>query len=290
MRTASTQLRTDLATQQSWFIADLYTFLLIPNNRLFRWSNTDYNVTVGGNTFLSTGPKFEKVQLEAVIGLSVNNLSIQVEADATDIIYDGLNFLQLVARGDFDRAQVQIDRCFMLTQGVTTDGTIRIFNGTIGNVSNLTRVGCQFDCNSLIHQFNVNLPQQLIQPGCQWTLYGAGCALNKAAFAVAGTTANGSATSLITAITTFSQATGYFDMGMMTYNTGANAGLTRTIKTYTNPHTFEMASGFPYIPQNGDTFTVYPGCDKTLATCTNKFNNATRFAGEPFVPAPETAI
>jgi hypothetical protein len=33
-----------------------------------------------------------------------------------------------------------------------------------------------------------------------------------------------------------------------------------------------------------------PGCDRTLATCTNVFNNAANFGGFPFIPTPETAV
>jgi uncharacterized phage protein (TIGR02218 family) len=45
---------------------------------------------------------------------------------------------------------------------------------------------------------------------------------------------------------------------------------------------------WPFAPQNGDQFTIYPGCDKTLDTCTNKFGNRPRFRGFKFIPIPET--
>jgi uncharacterized phage protein (TIGR02218 family) len=31
----------------------------------------------------------------------------------------------------------------------------------------------------------------------------------------------------------------------------------------------------------GDGVTLYPGCDKTIDTCKNKFNNNLNFQGEP---------
>jgi hypothetical protein len=40
----------------------------------------------------------------------------------------------------------------------------------------------------------------------------------------------------------------------------------------------------------GDQFQLLPGCDRTLATCTNVFNNAIHFGGFPFIPTPETAV
>jgi hypothetical protein len=43
-------------------------------------------------------------------------------------------------------------------------------------------------------------------------------------------------------------------------------------------------------PSPGDTFTAWPGCDRMLATCEIKFNNRLRYRGQPWIPAPETAI
>ena len=44
----------------------------------------------------------------------------------------------------------------------------------------------------------------------------------------------------------------------------------------------------PNVPAVGDTFSVFPGCDKTKTTCAGKFSNIARFRGFPFVPVPET--
>ena len=52
---------------------------------------------------------------------------------------------------------------------------------------------------------------------------------------------------------------------------------------------FVLTQPLPYAPAASDTFTVYPGCDKSQRTCQLKFNNIVNFAGFPYVPAPETA-
>jgi hypothetical protein len=46
----------------------------------------------------------------------------------------------------------------------------------------------------------------------------------------------------------------------------------------------------PYAPAPGDQFTAYPGCDKSVFTCQNKFNNLLNFGGFPFIPNEETAL
>ena len=35
---------------------------------------------------------------------------------------------------------------------------------------------------------------------------------------------------------------------------------------------------------SGDTIAIYPGCDKSLSTCHNVFNNTLNFVGMPLVP------
>ena len=85
------------------------------------------------------------------------------------------------------------------------------------------------------------------------------------------------------------QAAGYFDQGIVSFTSGANAGLTRTVKSYDPATGFTFALPLPVAPSAGDTMTARPGCDKTLAQCRSKFNNANRFRGYPWVPTPETA-
>jgi hypothetical protein len=74
--------------------------------------------------------------------------------------------------------------------------------------------------------------------------------------------------------------------------------LSRTVKTYLNANGLVTpVKPFPYTPQAGETFTIYPGCDKVgqiggdiaAGTCQVKFSNIARFKGTPFVPTPENA-
>jgi uncharacterized phage protein (TIGR02218 family) len=119
-------------------------------------------------------------------------------------------------------------------------------------------------------------------------LYDGGCGLNKASFTVSGTvTGAGYPTFTASGLT---QPNGYFAQGVVTFNTGLNAGLSRTVKRHSSgglitPYTF------PHIPQVGDTFSIYPGCDKTTGSqgCA-KFSNIAKFRGFPYVPSPETAL
>lgn len=51
-----------------------------------------------------------------------------------------------------------------------------------------------------------------------------------------------------------------------------------------------LVQPLPNIPGVGDTFTVYPGCNKSMQACRDKFSNIIHYGGEPYAPQPEQAI
>ncbi|WAC08905.1 MAG: phage BR0599 family protein [Thermodesulfobacteriota bacterium] len=53
--------------------------------------------------------------------------------------------------------------------------------------------------------------------------------------------------------------------------------------------TFTLFLAMPKTIQIGDTYEAYPGCDKKVSTCEDKYDNVINFRGEPFVP-PESVI
>ena len=80
-----------------------------------------------------------------------------------------------------------------------------------------------------------------------------------------------------------------FIQGTITGLTGANSGSSRTVAN--------MGSGWIYLKLAflspvlvGDQFQLLPGCDRTLASFTNVFNNASHFGGFPYIPTPDTAV
>ncbi len=87
--------------------------------------------------------------------------------------------------------------------------------------------------------------------------------------------------------TDYGQPNGWASAGTLTFGSGTLSGQSYAIKTQAGG-TLAMLVPLPALPAIGDTLTVYPGCDKTKATCRNKFNNVAAFQGQPYVPVPET--
>ena len=83
-------------------------------------------------------------------------------------------------------------------------------------------------------------------------------------------------------------ADGWFVGGVLIWETGANAGRACEVRDW-----MQATGGVglflpqPFTIQIGDRFRVYPGCDKRFGTCTDRFDNALNFRGEPYLPGQD---
>lgn len=84
---------------------------------------------------------------------------------------------------------------------------------------------------------------------------------------------------------------GFFDFGLITMvgSDNANAGLSREIKSYV-PGQFVLQEVFPYPVQAGDEYIATAGCDKSLPTCRDRYNNVINFRGFPYLPGTDKII
>jgi uncharacterized phage protein (TIGR02218 family) len=91
--------------------------------------------------------------------------------------------------------------------------------------------------------------------------------------------------------TSLTGADNYYNRAYILFTSGANTGLRRTVRSSLNAGgVLNLLQALPVAPAAGDAFTLYPGCNKSAATCTTRFSNIVNFKGFPFVPVPETAI
>jgi uncharacterized phage protein (TIGR02218 family) len=265
-------------------MADLYTFTL-KSGTVFRFTSWDTNLVVLGNTFLTGPPHIARTAIEEKLGMDAATLELTIEAGPTDMV-TGIPIMQGILGGSVDGAGLRIDRLFMDSSG-NQIGTVVRFSGFIGQLEEMTRSAAKITVNAATAYLNMQIPSIILQPGCTNTLFDPRCGLAKAAFANNLTVQSGSTVNKI--ITTSGQPAGYFDNGQLVFTSGTNNGLTKAIRQYTGGVIY-FNSPLPFLPNAGDTFTAYPGCDKTQATCSGKFNNLANFEGFPYVPAPETAI
>lgn len=81
------------------------------------------------------------------------------------------------------------------------------------------------------------------------------------------------------------ESDGYWNGGTITFTSGDNDGLSVEVKS-SDQSSGELVLWEPLVHpvQIGDTYSIVPGCDKSVDTCKAKFNNYDNFGGFPNVP------
>jgi hypothetical protein len=84
---------------------------------------------------------------------------------------------------------------------------------------------------------------------------------------------------------------GWFAGGVLTWESGPNAGRSIEVKSWTQA-TGEIELFLPmgYAIESGDAFRIHPGCDKRLDTCIDRFANVLNFRGEPYLPGSDLLL
>ena len=289
-------LNSTAAVELVW--CDVFTITLV-GGTVLRWSGTDIPVTINGTTW-SLGPGIVRGRLRRGRGISVDTL--QVTLYPGDISIATSPLAQYIARGGFDNARLESIRAFKLASSVGWTGEVDDSTGRISGVKP-DREQVSLNVKSDTELFDVMVPREVYQPGCTNTLYDTACAVSRASRTLTGTTATGTDINRIQftinptgAVNTATVADKYYALGVIKFTSGACAGVARTIKRHQGQVTpgvlpaqvITVLQPLPAEVASGDAFEIYPGCDKTKATCEAKFSNLIRFRGHPYIPAPET--
>jgi len=290
MRPSSPALR-DLLASRQFVTAALLTFTLIDGTKL-RYCTGDRDITSAGHLFTAggqTGPycftESAFPQVTEKIGTDVSTLMFTVLPGSSTV--GSVPFRVAIKVGLFQGAEFDYERAYMPIYGDVSVGTVLRFSGLVGQVD-VGRSGVYFSINSHTERLNKQLPINLFQPGCLNTLYDTGCTLSRAAFAIPGVVLAGTTNRVI--VTGAISAPDDLDLGSIVFNDGVAATMARMIRTFDGVATLILASPLPVTPQPLDTFTAYPGCDKTETRCTSRFLNHVNFRGVPDIPAAETAV
>jgi uncharacterized phage protein (TIGR02218 family) len=292
MKTGSSDL-TALLTTRQFYAVDLFQFTLV-DGTILRYAGGDKDITYGGNTYSCGGAVGPFFQTRTGRGLCKWKIGVEVDTLQFDVLpgtstVEGFDFLVACKFGIFDGAEMILYRAFMPTYGDTSAGLVNIFTGRVVEID-CGRSLATFNINSHLELLSQQMPRNLYQPGCLNTLYDSACTLVKSSFATTASASSGCTASTLNA--TLSQATGYFNQGTLQMTSGNNEGFQRMVKTYTNgtPSVVNVLFPFPYAISSGDTFAIYPGCDKQQTTCSSKFSNIANFRGMPYIPQPEVGV
>lgn len=128
---------------------------------------------------------------------------------------------------------------------------------------------------------------QPVMPTCRFRLGDSRCTVDLEAARVSGSVTalatpdlRVGAAKRIFADASRTEADGYFQLGRLTWTSGANIGISVDVKLYA-ADTFTLERPMQYDIELGDAYTVVPGCDRIFTTCDTKFANAVNFGGFP---------
>ena len=274
MRTASSNMAAHLAGEVT-SLAVCWKLTLV-NGTVMGFTDHTSDLTIGSVLYkAATG--FSPTSIETKDKFSVDNLDVAGILDAAAITEAD------IMAGKYDFAEIVI---FMVNVTDPSQGIITHRRGWLGEVR-LQNGQFIAEVRGLAQKLSQNIGE-LYSPTCR-AIFGDGrCKANLAGYTVSGTVNAVSSRQVFTG-NALTQAAGYFSGGEVVWLTGANAGRRMEIKEFLNKQC-TLVLPMPNNVAVGDTFNAVAGCDKTIATCAAKFNNAVNFRGEPYVPGMDKML
>lgn len=284
MRAVSAPLLALLNSNTALVFADLVSIVL-SGGQVLRYSGADQPIGYNGNTYV-LGPYIRRSRTRCTVGISVDTLDLDLTLP-DEVLVNTTPIAKFISAGGLDGATVRLDRVFAASDIRTPVGGVTLFAGRVEDVQ-VYRGNAKVAVVSDLSLLDSKVPSNLFQPACGSTLFDTVCGVSRVGWQSTGTVTGTPAPTNRVFDSGLAPAAGLYDLGTVTFTSGQNAGIARTVRACTTGGTFTMIAPFPFAPAVGDTFTVLPGCDKTMATCSGRFNNLSQYRGQPFVPVPET--
>jgi uncharacterized phage protein (TIGR02218 family) len=241
---------------------------------VFGATNHDRDLTVDGELYRADAGATPSA-VEARADLSVPGLEVQGVLDDAALMAADL------MAGLYDAATVEV---FVVNWAAPEDGRLDLLTGTLGDVR---RQGAYFvaELRGLAQALQQTIGE-VLTPSCRADLGDARCGVDLGPLTVAGTLSAVESRRAMTD-TARAEAAGYWDGGLLTMTDGLNAGYAREVAVFTGGGALELFEALPYLPDIGDAYTLAPGCDKRLTTCSARYSNAANFRGEPAIPGQD---
>jgi uncharacterized phage protein (TIGR02218 family) len=301
---------TAIYKSRQFCVANLYTWSLV-DGTVLRYTSFDTDISFNGNLYSAggqIGPYWDrsdnKAKWHLKAGVEVDTLVLDAIPGTATV--EGTSFLLACRLGFFDGAEVQVDEAaFQLTPGAwvspivipAAQGVVTVFAGRQADIT-YGRGVVTFSVNSHLELLNQMMPRNLFQAPCVNHFGDASCTVNLETHpGTTNQTVSSGSTPNSLNFTGLGGFAGYYALGKIKGLSGANAGVWRTIKDYVivTPgvaQTITLTNPYGTAPSPGDTFRIYPGCNKSLTDPNGcpKSNNTANFRATPNVPQPEQAV
>ncbi len=175
--------------------------------------------------------------------------------------------------------------CAIISTFRTTSDVITLFGGEIDSAK-MRNDGIDLDVIGIEHELLEEIPPRTFSRECDYRLYDTWCTVNRASFVVTGTVQTVD-TTYIMADALLGITADWFQLGAVWFPGHPN-GIPHGVRSSTVSGRINFMSALRPAPLVGATFEIYPGCDKTFATCDDKYEVGVNFGGFRFIPRPES--
>ncbi len=239
-------------------MAELYHFYY--GSEVWRFNSGQSDLSVGGHTYVAESISRSEIQWD-----------IEKQEAAVEMPMDTEPASLFTAFNPSSVLWVEI---------MNSSGTPIFVGKVVGCSFNIDEGKASLKLVSIQTIFQGKIPDRTYGTSCPWEVFSTGCKLSGPTYAISvpvdeiTKSSNGRE---LTHVDFAAKLDGYFTGGYLTLS-------------YETAYIVEHISGkitllFPLMLwTSGLSVIVYPGCDKTLATCKSKFNNVTNFGGCPFIP------
>jgi uncharacterized phage protein (TIGR02218 family) len=233
------------------------------------FTSLDKDLWMDGRLYLSR-EAIAPTNIESKLDISVNNSEISSLLDS-DLISDG----DIIA-GKYQDAEVTIYLVDFTNIPVSENIAYILQRGLVGEIS-VTDFGYTFEVLSLASGLLNRKASKQVSPTCLYNFGDSNCKfdLDPVTFTVGLSGAINNSTLEINVPV----PDGSFNYGIITFNTGANEGLSFYILNHESG-LIKLFSGCPYPVTGGENVTLVQGCAKTPNACKG-YNNFINFGGFP---------
>jgi len=216
------------------------------------------------------------------LGLAVDTVEVEGALSSDDISETD------IAAGLYDGATVET----FLVNWRQPDDFVLLRKAAVGKI---TRTDGRFvaELESLVHALD-RPGGRYVGRSCDAELGDTRCGfdLDHPEFTGVGAVASFEAPSTLVATGLDAFAGGWFAHGVLTWTAGENAGRSERVEEHRKDAagtTLVLRPRAGLSVAEGDTFSVFAGCDKKFSTCKAKFANALNFRGFPHLPGNDAA-
>ena len=162
------------------------------------------------------------------------------------------------------------------------------FKGIAGRVAyNFHSVSITFMDKFNLHRKQI--PRYLYQESCPYRLFSTKCGLTKATWKTSGTVDSATSDTMTDAALT--EADDYWNFGYIEMTSGAADGDKRMIVDFdAGTDKITILRPWTTTPSGGDTYDIYPHCQKKYTLCDSIFSNSDNYGGCMHIPRPEESL